>query len=105
MSETLSDEQKWLDIACPICTQKAGEWCLYQDFETDSPAVSPTPHAERIKRPNPGKSPRPEYGSVEWWNDDSPEARAADEEEMVETGGGADCDDSEYERETGLNGH
>jgi hypothetical protein len=38
-----------LEIACPTCAQPKGEWCLYQDFDSDSPAVSPTPHTERIR--------------------------------------------------------
>jgi hypothetical protein len=46
----MSDEQRALEIDCPVCAQKAGDWCLYQDFDTDSPAVSPTPHAARIAR-------------------------------------------------------
>ncbi len=45
----MSDEQEMaLEIACPLCSQKAGDWCLYQDLEDDSRYCSPNPHAARI---------------------------------------------------------
>jgi hypothetical protein len=61
--ELSAKEKAALEVACPVCSQKAGEWCLYQDFNTDMAGVSPIPHADRIsasRLPKSEAAPQPD---------------------------------------------